>query len=352
MKKNIFKDNQNCELIYLESLNRLISQEHFSYLNNSQSILFITTQEFYEFYYDKFTRDLDIKTPYHWYICPNNDAINYTKTFQKVLTYIEEMKIPENTIIVAAGNDKIFHLTGQIKKISPFISKFIYIPSTLKGLMTSITGVSYLLNDKLTISMKQNSLPESIVYDTMLNELEDNQTWSEDFFELIKLSLILDVELFHTIVQYVSREKEALWSPFTEAIIEMIENEPVEVNYYLTNLSKSFYRLNESHYLTGEEKENITFLLFLFYSLKKNNISFDFEKFIQWLVQSGNFNVSLPSQMNTYDLAESMVAEMNRLSHMIVLKEIGNVTLSEIPTLEEMYHVIEKYRTIKSKSRD
>lgn len=352
MKKIMSKKNQSCELIYLESLNRLIAQNHFSYLEKNSSILFISTQRFYEYYYEKITRDLKETITYHWYICPNNDGINYTKSFQRILQYIEEMKIPENTVILAAGNDKIFHLAGQIKNNSPFISNFTYVPTTLKGLMTSLSGISYLLNDKLTISMEQKSLPETIVYDTMLNELEDNQTWSEDFFELIKFSLMLDNELFKTIVPYISKEKDVLWSPFLDAIIEMIEEAEIETNFYLTNLSKSFYQLHESHYLTGEEKENISFLIFLLWSLKKNSLSFDFEAFVHWLVKYGGFHLELPIQMNTYDLAECMVKEMNRLTQMIIIQDIGKVSLSEIPTLEEMYHVVESYRTIKSKSRD
>ena len=204
------------------------------------------------------------------------------------------------------------------------------------------------MNSSLSISAAQYLLPETIVYDTMLNELENDSYWSEDFLSLIKLGVFLDLDLFELLTQLSPTNKNQAWTPYLELVIDALEKEHFSFNLLLTSVGKSFYQLNESHYLNLRQKEYIAFLLVFFWNLKKEEIYFDFEAFFYWFQEMVEVDLRLPAQMNTYDLAESVCLELGRFSEMISLEVIGKFKVREIPTIEEMYHVIESYRLINS----
>ncbi|MBO0476826.1 hypothetical protein DOK76_07075 [Vagococcus sp. DIV0080] len=347
MKKTVIKQQQSCDITYNKALNRLMTQDYFAYLNDTPCVLFISTQSFYELYYDKFASLIKESDKFYWYLCPDNESINFVKTYNKILVYIEEMKLPVDTSIVSAGNDHLYHLCGALKQTSPYISDFTYLPTSITGFIASLQGKAYLLNQSLTISVEQYVLPDRLVYDTMLNELETKNTWSDDLFNVAKLGVLTNKDLLKLLSREVIETSNRSWAPFLELIIESLEQETTPPVFMLSNISKSFYQLHEAHYLLPSEKEQISFLLFLLWNLKKAEITFDFEGFMKWLYRNGTFNFRLPIQMTTYDIAKVFVDELHRLDQIPYLTKIGDLGVSKAPSIEEMYHVVESYRKIK-----
>lgn len=348
MRKLFNKNNQTSDVIYAESLNRLLNKDELAFLQDASCVLFVTTQPFYEFYYDKFINLLKKEQKFHWYICPNNESINYIERYQKALNYIEEMRLPVNSIIVGAGNQKIYHLCGFLKETSIYLDDFTYIPTTVSGFLEALNGRANLLNASFSISARRYVLPDRLVYDTMLNELETKDTWVEGFFSLIKLGLANDAEVFEMLSNMSTNDVKKPFSPFLEMIVETQEKNQTDNVIYLLAFAKSFYHLTESHYLSGIQKEQIAFLLYFFWCLKKNTIDFDFKNFILWYEEMIKIDLTLPKQMNTYDLAESIIIELERFSEITAIETIGKSAIFEKPTMEEMYHVVESFKLIKN----
>lgn len=347
MRAELFKNNEISQIIYAESLNRLLLKESFVELKEAPSVLFISTQPFYERYYEKLTNIFEKKGQYHWYICPNNSGINSIEMFQKIISFIEEMKIPKETVIFGAGNEGVYHLCGVIEKNSPFVSRFIYVPTTMTGFIHALNGHSYLLNHSLGMTMEQFALPERVVYDTMLNELEPIDSWATDFYSLVKLGILYQKELLAELYQASKSEKHAAFSPFLKSIIEILQSEKETLDPYGLAVSQSFYQLRESHYLSRNQKMYIGFLLQTLWGIMSNEINFDFNKFYRWFEGIVGLDLSLPNQMITYDLAESIVNELVRYEEIEQVEAIGSVQIKKIPTIEEMYQVIDVYRNFK-----
>ncbi len=346
MRKTIIQRDNECEVIYAESIDRLIQQNSFKELQTARHVLFVTTQPFYEFYYEKFTKITPSGTEFHWYICPRKENLNEVKLYLKLLSYIEEMKLPTETIIIGAGNHEIFHLCGSLKVSSMYLDHFFYIPTTVAGFSQALRGISYLIQTPFTVCTQQYVLPDRLIYDTMLNELEERKVLLEDFSYLLQLGMAHDIELFSSLLNVKLLSEYQSFAPFLEAVIDIWQHSDETVDVYIKAITKSFYELPESHYLSIYQKERISFLFYFLWCLKKAKVPFDFASFYKWYQQKVDENLMLPIQMNTYELAESMTQELSRYSTFLGLKQIGKIEKQAIPTLEEMYEVVETYRRI------
>ncbi|MGX7023910.1 hypothetical protein [Vagococcus hydrophili] len=338
---------EQVDIVYAESLNRLITQGYFSNLEDFSSVLFVSSQPFYEYYYDKFSKLFSSSLEFQWYICPNNIKARGIDTFQSILEYMEEMTTPENTLIIGAGGAELFHLCGALKKSSPYLSAFYYLPSTLSGFIDSLFGEVWLNNSKAIPSMKQKLLPDRVVYDTMLMELETREVWRESFFKLIHLAVTQNAELLKKIYQVSLSENYENFSPFIASIIQVIKKENQFSSSFGKSFTKAFYRLEEAHYLNISQKEYIGFLLHLLWTLERSEVQFDYNKFYFWFESIVGIELKLPEQMLITDLTESLLIELTRYQKILCLKEIGQVDMVNIPDQEELFKVIEMYRRIK-----
>lgn len=346
MRRDFIKENQTSEVVYAESLNRLISHNHyFSFLKQAPSVLFISTQAFYENYYDRFGFLFNGEGTFNWYICPDTPNLNNINTYQRILTYIEEMKLPTGTALVAAGSDKIHYLCSVLEQSSIYLKGYTYIPTSMSGFLAGLSGKGKLVNEQNIVTSECFTLPERLIYDTMLSELEAPDKWTEDFFQLLKLSLYSSNDLFE-LLSAISFHEQRPWTPYVEQVIDCFEKETLENDLMIGSLKKGFYQLTESHYITLQEKEQISFLLYFLWCLKKETIPFDFPLMVKWLKEVMGSSLSLPKVMNTYELAESITMELGRLDKGVSLSQIGVMKESPLPTMEEMYHVIESYREI------
>lgn len=345
MRRLYHLETNSSEIVYAESLSRLLQQEHFSFLTEYSSVLFVTSQSFYENYYDKFSAIFKSDTLFNWYVCPRYNDIHTISSYEGIVSYIEEMKLPVNTVLVGAGNEKIHYLCGFLRSTSFYIAHYLFLPTTMKGFINAIKSKgSLLIANHLTIS-NLYALPEQIIYDTMLIELEGEDSWFNDYFELLKLSLYSSDELFQLLSQ-ASFKRPQSWTPYIEMVIDCLESKQVEIDVPLMAITRSFYELTESHYMTLVEKEQISFLLYFYWCLKKGNVDFNFKLLVDWLIELLPSNLKLPPKMNTYELAESITNELGRYDHVVGLNQMGSSKIIDRPTMKEMYHVIESYREI------
>lgn len=350
MRTTFNKNNETTQIIYAESFNRLLFQQNFSELTHFPCVLFVTSQPFYEMYYEKMTTLFEDQTQYHWFICPTPESINQFELYHRILTYMEEMKLAEGTLLFGAGDSFIYHLCGTLKVTSFYISNFFYVPTTMTGFTHSLTGEAALLSSSLAIYTKQFVLPERVVYDTMLNELEPIESWTEDFITLVKLGVTCKKELLTNLYQASKSKKHAFFAPFVETVIEILETTHFSSLTYGLLFSKSFYQLNESHYLSQNQKSDIGFLLHTLWGIKENQIDFEFRKFYLWFEQIVGRKLLLPNQMITYDLAKSISFEVNRHKNLECLVSIGQLEKKNSPSIESLYSVIEEYRNLNKNS--
>lgn len=346
MRTTFNKNDEISQVIYAESFNRLLFQQNFSELAHFPCVLFVTSQPFYEMYYEKMTTLFEDQTRYHWFICPTPESVNQFDLYHRILNYIEEMKLPEGSLLLGAGDSFIYHLCGTLKVTSLYLSNFFYIPTTMTGFTHSLTGEAVLLSSTLAVYTKQFVLPERVVYDTMLSEMEPVETWTEDFITLVKLGITSKREMLTNLYQASKSKHHAFFAPFIEPVIEILETKDISSLMYGLLFSKSFYRLNESHYLSQNQKSDIGFLIQTLWGIKESQIDFDFRKFYLWFEQIVGRKLSLPIQMITYDLAKSISLEVKRYKSLDCLTSIGQLKENNIPSIESLYPVIEEYRNL------
>lgn len=345
MRKKYHLADGSSDIVYAESLSRLLQQEHFSFLTEYSSVLFVTSQSFYENYYDKFSAIFESDTLFNWYVCPSYNEIHSISNYERVVNYIEEMKLPVNTILVGAGNEMIHFLCSYLRATNFYLSHYLLLPTNMKGFINALKPIgSLVIANQRTIS-NLYALPEQIIYDTMLIELEGEDSWFSDFFELLKLSLFSSNELFQLLSQ-TSFKRYQPWTPYVELVIDSLEEGQVGIDVSLMAVTRSFYELTESHYMTLVEKEQVSFLLYFYWCLKKGNVDFNFNLLVKWLTKLLPSNLRLPPKMNTYELAESITNELARYDRVLGLYQLGISEKIDSPTMKEMYHVIESYREI------
>lgn len=352
MRKVWIEKEQKIEIVYAESLNRLVFQGFFDHLNQQASVLFICTQPFYEYFYEKFSTLFNSDKQFHWYICPNNKKTQQTDTYNKILDFIEEINLPSDALILGGGKDEIYHVCGQLVNNSLYLSTFTYLPTTMSGFVDALIGETYLLNEKAIPVAKQYVLPDVLVYDTMLSELEKPQLWATSFYSLVNLAVTKNAELLRQLYQASQSVNYENFSPYIESIIETVGNKKEE-DYLMPfgiSFTKAFYNLSEAHYINMSQKQYIGFLIHLLWSKKVSGFSFEYEKFYCWFEQIVAQDLALPEQMLSSDLAESIITELDRQQKVTYIKEIGSLGIRKPPLIEEMYEVIEEYRTIKKNS--
>ncbi|MGO3733474.1 MAG: hypothetical protein ACTJHC_09900 [Vagococcus sp.] len=345
MKRIIIKGTKSVEVVYAESLNRLITADYFNSLVEFPSTLFISTQSFYECYYDKLGSLFSDVTQFNWYICPDHGALNHIKMYNDVLAFIEEMELPRHTIVVGIGDYPMYHLCGFLQETSSYIGAFYFIPTTLTGFIHCLSGEAFLLNHQLKVAVHQTAIPERIIYDTMLHELESSDTWEQDFLSLVKIGLTSDRELLFKLYESNNRQHFSFSSYVEEVMSILLQQDHLSYLFGLT-FSNSFYRLAESHYLTQQQKKYIGMLLHTYWSVVRNNLAFDMVTFTNWFQTFLNVDLRLPKQMVTYDLAEAIEMEMARSKKIACLNSIGSIEYVTTPSLDELYKVIDTYRNM------
>ncbi|HCM90112.1 MULTISPECIES: hypothetical protein [Vagococcus] len=352
MRKLRIEKEQKIEIVYAESVNRLVLQGFFDHINQHSCVLFVCTQPFYEYFYEKFTTLFSSDKKFHWYICPNNKRLQQVEAYHEILDFIEEVNLPSDTLILGGGKAEIYHVCGQLVNNSLYLSTFIYLPTTMSGFVDSLIGETYLLNEKTIPVVKQYVLPDVLVYDTMLSELEKPQLWATSFYSLVNLAVTKNADLLRQLYQASQSVNYKNFSPYIETVIKTVLNDN-QVTYLIpfgTAFTKAFYHLGEAHYLNMAQKQYIGFFIHLLWSKKVGNFNFEYEKFYVWFEQIVAQDLSLPEQMLSSDLAESIVTELDRQENVAYIKEIGSLGVRKIPLIEEMYEVIEEYRTIKKNS--
>lgn len=343
MRQIIEKKQEVLELTYAETLNKLIHESYFDELLDKSHVLFVSTEDYYELWYDKLIHLAPSIDAFHWYILPNSIKHNTLETYKDVIVYIDEMALPKETLLFSIGSASCYHLCGYVAATSNYITGWYYLPSDMVGLIDSLSGEAMLVNDKQVNQCRVSLLPQKVVYDLHLSPDADVYVDTvQEFNLLLRIGFLTNRGLLDVLFKHVTDNQLTAYLP---EIIDSTLTLPLNYQEFGQLFSKGLYEMHEGHYLDSTQKECIGLLLHLTWAFDRGDLTFDRETFYDWVAQIVPINLGLPRSMMTYDLSEAILAECQRSQNILGLAEIGKGCNSSLPTLNELYHAIESYRT-------
>lgn len=343
MKQIIEKEEKVLELTYAETLNKLIHEGYFEELMRKTHVLFVSSEDYYELWYDKLIQLVPTIDAFHWYILPNAVKHNTLDAYKELIDYIDEMALPKETLLFSMGDASCYHLCGYVAATSSYITGLYYLPSDIVGLIDSLSGEAMLDDRKRLNQCRLSLLREKVVYDLHLTPETDVYVHTvQEFNLLLRVGFLTNQGLLETLFNHFMDNQLIAYLP---EIIESSLKLPTDYRSFGQLFSKGLYEMHEGHYLDSTQKECIGLLLHLTWAFDRGGLTFDRETFYDWVAQIVSINLRLPRRMVTYDLSEAILKECQRSPRILGLTQIGEACDTSLPTLEELYHAIESYRT-------
>lgn len=347
--REVYRNNgQKSEIIFAEPVAVVTKKELVQQAQDYDAVFILSNQEYYDSYYEMFSPILLNKSWGNWFICPNHPSEHQMKQLQTILEFMEEMTIPEHTLLFGLGNEAIFHLSGYLAAHSRYIQTFVYFPISVTSFVTGLYGQSDILLSVDRPVLSTLRLPDTIIYDVMIAPEKHDVNFLEELFTLVHLGLSTDHEylqmMYKTVAQLKGWQSKFL-APLIKPTIALFQTYRPSDSHFGLAFANGFYHVEGSYYLPRIQRKFIGLLLQVLWSQREQGFSFQFENFVGWLTAAG-VDCRIPETILSADLAAGIAKECRRFSTCPTLKKIGRLASGERPTEQRLYDTITMYRQL------
>ena len=286
---------------------------------------------------------LQIEQKVFSFVVPSGEKEKSFENFYAAHTSALENKMDRNSLVIALGGGMIGDLAGFVAATFMRGIRFIQVPTTLLAHDSAVGGkvaINHPLGKNMIGAFHQ---PEAVLYHTpFLNSLPEKE-WRSGFAEVIKHTLIGDVELYH----WLKSEVKTLEDVRDDKLIYILKRAiPVKANIVAQDETEKGVRahLNFGHTLGHAlEKEmgygNIThgdgvaigMLFAIFLSEQIYKIDLAYKEIKHWFSQYGY--PDMPSHLNVDRLVQVMKQDKKASAgtiHMVLMQEYGGVNVVSI----------------------
>ena len=308
------------------------------------SILIITDDKVAPLYLKDIKSSINKEHLVHEYIVPNGEASKSFQTYYDIQGFALEKGLDRRSLIIALGGGVVGDLAGFVAATFMRGIAFVQVPTTLLAHDSSVGGkvaINHPLGKNMIGAFYQ---PEAVIYDTNTLQTLPEHEWRSGFAEVIKHGFIWDHQFLSWIKENIHSFAEIKGDLAQHLLRRSISVKAAVVKEDETEKGIRAF-LNFGHTLAHAIETNLGYgkithgeavVIGMVFALKvsedyyKNDLNIP--SIIEWL-KKYNYNVSIPSQLNTEDLIKAMKKDKKSeegIIRMVLLSEIGKVEVVSV----------------------
>ncbi|MGY3766052.1 hypothetical protein ACWOAH_05785 [Vagococcus vulneris] len=337
--RKILRDKTN--VIYAESLNRLLQSGDLNSILKKPSLLIISTAEDYERWYNRITKHCLSADSFQWFICTNDYIIENVTTMNRIFDFIEEVSLPKKTGILGIGNAAIADLCGNVTVMNQFTEELYFIATEFSGFIRVLQGNFRLINDRL-VSIVQTKYDAELLIYAAETEHKDQAVLS--FFYLIQHAIVNNRQLLKTIYQ-VSYYDRTRFTSYCDRLLIDYEKTPIKSLVFGNVFTTGICKAEGSHYLNFMQKKWLGLLLQFFWCNEQLGVKMKDKELIRWFQWLSQESLVIPENVLSTDLCQSICKESRRYTDISqLLVETTEGKQIRHPTEDGLLRVVEKLR--------
>lgn len=325
--------------------------KEFSHLSR---ILIITDEKVAELHLQTVKKEL-IKTgkPVLQHIVPEGEHAKTFDVFYECQSYGLSQQLNRKSLIIALGGGAVGDLAGFVAATFMRGIPFIQVPTTLLAHDSAVGGkvaINHPLGKNMIGAFHQ---PEAVIYDLEFLHTLPLQELRSGFAEVIKHSLIADEEFYHwlrlNIVDLNNITDEQFLTMITKGIsikASIVEKDEKETGIRaFLNFGHTLGHAIEGSMGYGNFTHGESILIGMVYalklSMKKKDLNFNLNEFVQW-VSSLGYRTTIPRQLEKEGLLHLMKTDKKSVhggATFVLLSQLGSpllMDMDDLLLLEEM----------------
>lgn len=292
-------------------------------------------------------------------IVPSGEKAKTFEVYYDCLSAALENKLDRKSLIIAFGGGAVGDLAGFVAATYMRGIRFIQVPTTILAHDSAVGGkvaINHPLGKNMVGAFHQ---PEAVIYDLGFIESLPEKEVRSGFAEVIKHSLISDIDFYNWLSGEISSLKSINYPQMLEflskgikikgSVVAMDEHEN-GIRAYL-NFGHTLGHAIEAEAgygnMTHGEAVAIGMLFALELSMDVHKLAFDLEGFKTWL-QSLGYRTSLPSSLSIDRLILRMKQDkkaVGKTIRFVLLKQVGVPVVSEVAE-NVLLHSLEKFKGV------
>jgi 3-dehydroquinate synthase len=317
-------------------LNRLLS--------SVTSVLIITDDKVAPLYLQDVKSSMNACYHVHEYIIPSGEASKSFQTYYEIQSFALNKGLDRRSLVIALGGGVVGDLAGFVAATYMRGIPFIQVPTTLLAHDSSVGGkvaINHPLGKNMIGAFYQ---PEAVIYDTNTLQTLPEHEWRSGFAEVIKHGFIWDKLFLRWLKENINSFSQ-ITGPLAEELLKrsisvksaVVKEDETEkgIRAYL-NFGHTLAHAIETKLGYGKITHGEAVVIGMIFALEVSedyfNVNFDISRIVDWLTKY-NYSVSIPSELTTEELIETMKKDKKSeegIIRMVLLKEIGKAEVVSV----------------------
>ncbi|MDZ5712009.1 3-dehydroquinate synthase [Jeotgalibacillus haloalkalitolerans] len=303
------------------------------------SILLLIDERVYELHKESVDRHIQSDA---LYILPAGEQAKSFKVYEQAMGAALEAGLDRHSLIIACGGGATGDLAGFTAATYMRGIRYIQVPTTILAHDSAVggkTAINHPLGKNMTGSFHQ---PSAVIYDRSFLETLPLREVRSGFAEVIKHALIADhqflSELMYEVTDLEKLDKDFLQYALKKGIEikgDIVRQDEREQNIRaFLNFGHTYGHAVEAWSGFGEKLHGECVMIGMVYALllseKKAELTFDVNRFVQWVVSIGyDLKTKAPFD-ELLNLMKKDKKNLNRKIRFVLLNNVGEPVLKEI----------------------